>query len=615
MSKKRAAMKLVAAKEDQQRLRGILEKLRTQGVRISAASGPLKKKDMVLVVLSEHFYGDEALRAQLFDLLAMGADYILPLNLGDVPVPEDIMNLLFARNIITPSDRDDDQVAERILGAIPEKKRIMPLILSLAAVALVVAGGIFLWSTMKKPETEAVMAEQEPIPIPWGMTEEELAEIQSVVIVGDYFAYHTNDDLRGIGNWPEVFNYAYEAWEDGQRHWYSTEDGHEYTLTKYDDLRFLELMPNLRRLRMALVEVEPEMLPDLRENVNLSYVSLYDCDIPTIEWASAKYVMWLDVTGTNVEDYSALSRCEILRYVTIDGHGKYNGDFSGFAPPELMELSLFNLQPGAIDLSALSGCDKLYRLTLDSLQITNLDFLKGMKGLTALTVDNMPVLKDISAVSTAKNLKELWLRRCEAITDYMPINQCSGLECLHIERDNWISVDSAFMNGLKRLNDIGLFGLNLNNMDFLGTINEGGYSINLGFAGDIRDYSGLALVERYRFLHVNPKNNGGRFGDYALVAPHIQNANIDELELYNCTNVELDKLPQVNGRLMINRGDLEDLAGLKGSFNKLELRDMQYLRSLDGIEGLERLGTSFLELSIPATSTGSTVGISWAVSV
>lgn len=598
MSRKRVVMKLVASTDDQQRLQGILEQLRAQGVRISAANGALRKKDIVLVVLSEHFYGDETLRAQLFDLLAMGADHILPLNLGNVPVPEDIMNLLFARNIITPSDRDDVQVAERILSAIPEKKKRMPLILSVAAVMLVLAAGIFLWSSMKKPEAEPVMVEQEPIPNPWGMTEEELAKIQNVVIIGDYFAYHTDDHIREFAAWPDVYDFVYETWEEDTRHWYSKEDGHEYTMTKYDDLRFLELMPNLRRLRMVLVDAEPEMLPDLREAEYLNYVSIFDCNISDIEWVSAKYLMYADIASTNVEDYSPLSRCEILKYVTIDGHGKFNGDFSGFAPPELSELSLSNLQPGSIDLSALSGCERLIRLDLNSIQVNNVDFLEGMKSLNSLYLQNISSLRDISALSSLGNLRDLQIRRCDMISDYTPISSCSRLESFHVERDRWISVDSTFLNELVHLRDIGLFGLNLNNMDFLGKI-KGSIGVNLGFAGDIQDYSGLATRDQYQYIHVNPRNNGTSYGDYALVAPYLENATINELELYNCTNVDLENLPKVNSRLSIIRGDLEDLSGLNSdTLYRLELRDMQYLRSLDGIEGLPRLYKSGMHLSI-----------------
>lgn len=179
-----------------------------------------------------------------------------------------------------------------------------------------------------------------------------------------------------------------------------------------------------------------------------------------------------------------------------------------------------------------------------------------------------------------------------------PISHCDFLEVINIERDHWIWADSSFLNYHSRLRDIGLFGLNLNNMDFLGTLNES-YSICLGFAGDIQDYSGLAQRKYYQFLHVNPRNSGGYFGDYGAVAPYLRDVTVGDLELFNCTNVDLSELPQVRGELRITSGDLEDLSGLNDEYlGKLELRNMQYLRSLKGLDGLPKLHGYFMQLSI-----------------
>ena len=596
MSKKRAAIKILACQEDRNRIQGILEQLSAKGIRVSDTNGPFRKKDIVLVVLSECFYGTEDLRAQLFDLLAQDAEYILPLNMGKIPVPQDILNLLFSRNIITPGDRDDEYVAGRILTAIPEKKNTLPLILSAAAILLLAVVGMILFSSGQKEEPVSEIAATEPVPNPMGITQEELAEIMNVVIIGDRFIYHTADDLRGYQGWPDVYDIASESWEDEDRHWYDREDGHEYTLSRYDDLRFLELMPNLRRLRMVLVEVDAEMLPNLSDSQNLNYVSIYDCNIDQVEWIASRNLIQAEITGTNVEDYGPLTNCEVLRYVTIDGMGKHDGDLSTFGPPDLQELTISNLQPGETKLDALSNCKKLYRLQLDTLRITDLDFLKGLNSLEALIVDNTNALRDISAVSSLEKLKELRLRRCDSVADYTPIGGCATLETINIERDRWIPVDSSFLNNLERLCDIGLFGLNLNNMDFLGSMP---YAMSLGFAGDIQDYSGLAKLERYQFVHVNPRSSGGSYGNYALVAPYLENASIEVLELYNCTNVDLERLPEVRNSLSIYGGDLKDLSGLSGdSLCRLKLHNMQYLRSLNGIEELNKLRKSFMELSI-----------------
>ena len=54
-----------------------------------------------------------------------------------------------------------------------------------------------------------------------------------------------------------------------------------------------------------------------------------------------------------------------------------------------------------------------------------------------------------------------------------------------------------------------------------------------------------------------------------------------------------------SGKLTITKGDLEDLTGLNGEhLSMLELRDMQYLRSLEGIESLPRIHSGLLQLQI-----------------
>jgi len=599
MNKKRAAIKVLAVAEDRDSLQGILKELRARGMRISEAGSKLKKKDIVLAVLSDHFYRDEKLRAQLFEQLAVGADIILPLKLGDSPIPEDIMNLLFARNIITVSGRDDAQVAERILSAVPEKKNRLPLILTAAAAVLLLLGGFFLWRSMREPEAPPVNAETEPVAYPWGITQEELEEIKDVIIIGDSFTYFTYEDFQREGHWPEVYDIAYEGWDDEGRHWYSREDGHEYTLSQYDDLRFLELMPNLERLRMVLAEVDTDMLPDLRRSTRLNYVSLHDCRISNVEWFAAEYVTMVEITGTEIADYSPLNQCTSLRYVYIDGMGKTGGDVSSFAPPTLRELTICGFDTDEIDLSGLAQCTKLSHLTLDSLPVTDLSFLENRTSLLLLKLNNLFQLQDISVIASLSGLTELRMWQCDGVTDYTPISACKRLRCLNIDRRNWIDMDSAFLNDLTYLNDIGLFGLGLNNLDFLENLNQK-YSVSFAFAGDIQDYSGLAAISHYGFLHVNPRWSGsGNYGDYSLVAPYLQNVSVSTIELYNCANVDLTNLPKISGKLTITGGDLKDLSGLNGeSLTDLELRNMQHLRSLDGIENLSVFHRGFMRLSI-----------------
>lgn len=595
--KMKALLKVLAAPEDLEQLQEVFEHLRKNGVRISQKTDSLEKKDLVLTVLSERFYADEKLKAQLFDQLAVGADMILPLNIGQVPVPEEIMNLLFARNIIMASGRTDEQLGERILSAIPEKKNHITVILIAAVAVLALLGGLFLWRSISQGKGEAVIAAEEPIPNPLGITEKELAEIQDVVIIGDQFRYFTLEDYQEYHHWPTIEDFAYEVTDENGSHWYSNEDGHEFTMTPYDDLRFLELMPNLRMIHMVLVDTEADRLPDLSASDHLTDISIRRCSMTDISWISGKSVRNLDVFETNIVSYQPLTNCDNLSKATIHADPEADSDFRGFAPPALIELDLYG-QNEYEDLTALSTCQKLTYLRLNNLELQNLDFLKGMPWMKSLELTDLHQLRDISGIAELTGLRELRIMRCDSIRDYMPINACRNLEIINIDRWDWISMDSAFLNGLTKLRDIGLFGLNLNNMDFLADVNQD-FGLCLSFCGDIQDYSGMSHIRKYQWLHVNPRTNGGRYGDFSAVAPHIQNATIAEMELYNCINVDLTALPVVNHRLVLTGGILEDLTGLKAlPIQCLELKDMQYLRSLKGIENLSKLSMGALELSI-----------------
>lgn len=595
--KKKALIKVLALPEDLEKLGGVFDHLRRNGVVISQKKGSLGKKDIVLAVLSERFYSDEGLKTQLFDQLAVGAENILPLNLEDTPVPEEIMNLLFARNIIMSSGRSDAQLAERILSAIPEKKNPMPAVFSVAVVVLFLLGGLFLWRSISQQEADSAMAVEELVPNPLGITEEELAQIRDVIIIGDYFAYFTYDDYRSMGHWPEISDYAYEVMDGNESHWYSNEDGHEFALTRYEDLRFIERMPNLDILRMVLVDVDADMLPDLSGMKKLTSVTVRNCSMTDIGWLSGSSVSYVEICGTNIEDYGPLSDCTYLIQASIDGRGKYHGDFSSFAPPAISELRLQDINVEG-ELTALSACRSMMYLQLEGLQIQNLDFVKNIDSLRGLHLGNLPQLQDISGVAGLENLIDLNIRQCDRVRDYMPIHACHSLESLHIDRWNWMDMDSAFLNDLTKLRNIGLFGLNLNNLEFLANVNQR-YGVSLGFCGDIRDYSGLSYIQKYDWIHVNPRSSGGRYGDFSLVWPHLQNASIGEMELYNCTNVDLSAISNVTGRLVITGGELEDLTGLNSAtMQNLELKDMQYLRSLKGIEGLAKLPDGNMELSI-----------------
>ena len=64
--------------------------------------------------------------------------------------------------------------------------------------------------------------------------------------------------------------YAYREYNEEGDHWYSRTDGHAYTMTRYEDLGFLALMPNLKQLYFACMEAG--VLPDLSGSIKLESV-------------------------------------------------------------------------------------------------------------------------------------------------------------------------------------------------------------------------------------------------------------------------------------------------------------------------------------------------------
>ena len=101
MSKK--VIHLLCSEADRAALQPVLDALKARGLRVSdQAPG---KNDLVLAVLSEGFYAEGGKTGALLDLIAAGAENVLPLQLDGAPIPDTIKNALYARNIIPASGR------------------------------------------------------------------------------------------------------------------------------------------------------------------------------------------------------------------------------------------------------------------------------------------------------------------------------------------------------------------------------------------------------------------------------------------------------------------------------------------------------------------------------
>ena len=596
-------VKLLAAEADREKLAPILEQLKSKGIKIESAENKLKNKELLLVGFSEKLYSDEKLMKKLFSELASETKNVMPLKIDEYDIPDELKTATRASNVISTEGRDANLIAERIIAAIPKKK--LAWIFILAAVIIAAAAGYFIYqryTEVKAAEAAAAEAARiaeeerlaaeaqaafiESLNLPEGVTYEQLENISNVVIVGDKMILQTVEDARQ--DMIDLFsgNVAYRVWEDDGGHWFSTDDGSEFIMTRYDNLGFISYMTRLTRLSMAMVEADD--LPDLSKADILNNVQISDCNIDNLDWLSGSGVMFLDIQNTRVIDYSPLNNCKRLAGVNVDLSRMREADFSKFSPPNLKSLNIENGEDVLnIDFSELSKCKRLDTLNLGNLQIKDLSFIAGSPYLSNLNIYECRKLTDISAVGSIQILRNLYINNCPAIKDYSPVGSCSKLQVLHIEDwdNNYSLRDASFLKDMPILTDIQLYGFPLKNLGFLEGIADNSKIISLGFGGEIQDYSGLSFVQNYSWLNINPRNN-----DYSLVEPYLKDATVTNLGLWNCDNLDFSSLPEIRSTLSIGNSRIKDLTGLKDySINTLSLRSCQHLTSLNGIEVLPLL--------------------------
>ena len=614
--RKHAGMDLLISPQDREALQPLLAQLKERGLPVSEGTGAAGKDDVVLAVLSKSFFEDEELTKKLLGLIGSGANKVLPLQLDDAPIPDRLKNALYARNIIPAAGRDASLIAERIVSALPRKKSRLPLVLAAAGLALIALVGFLIWRSAAGEKLPA-MAGEGPVVIPaaLGITEEDLASIENVVIVGEQIAFFKNYEIKGFATNGDVIfmpEDAFQSWDHfayldewNDVHWYSKETGQELSSERWDDLRFIGLMPNLRSLTMVLVDTEESALPDLRGAEKLERVDIESCGFESIDWIAGSSAQELTLRFTPVHAFGALTACEALRRVSIDMFEIPDGtDFSGFAPPRLEDLWLWHANRGsALDLSSLRGCGELFDVTLGDLPLKDLSCLekaeklsmlrlsemngltdlKGIEGLpiSSLEITNSSSLRDIRAVGGLKGLCSLYIESCGKLRDFSPAAGCGQLEHFHVWGMHGQVRDLSFLAGLDHLQRLELYDVDMQNTNFLSGFSDK-RNFNLEFSGDIRDYSGLRYVKDYDYLHVNPHN-----GDLDAVLPYLEGAKVRHLHLHECRGIDLGRLPEVTESLEIWYGDLRDLSAMPAlKIRDLELYDLQYLGSLDGIRNL-----------------------------
>ena len=569
---KRQKICLLCAEGDREALQPVLDALQARGVSVS------EKADTLLAVLSERFYADEALKTALLEAVSAGAAGVLPLRLDKAEQPPEIKTALYARNIIPADERSAEQTAERIIAALPEKKNRMGAALIAGAAALAVLAGVLIWRAVPKEETEPaepVMAEEITIPAELGLSLEDLQNIRSVVIVGDE-AHFLETSIAG-GYAPNVREYAADNDWDG---WFSKADGHKYSLTRYDDLRFLALMPNLKNLSFALADI-PEP-PDL-SGTHLRRVEFYECGIDRLDWFDAEDLEEATVYGCPVEDFSPLSASEAPLRAEFGFTEEAEPDLSGFCPGKLSSLSLSG-SPRAIQMPPLAGCSGLHELRLRNLPLENLDFLAG-SDVYRLYLSSLHRLGDLSALVGLEHLCELQMEDCDAVPDYAPLAACGALQQICLNSYNNRVCDVSFLEGKTGLRDIQLHGCSIPDLNFMRSLSGQKQPIRFGFNGSCGDFSGLAEIARYDEVFLNIR---GGF-DGALTA--LRDAEIDTLTLHGARGLDFGLIPAGTLHLQLRECDIgQDLSALPPlALTELQLWDIPTLTSLNGLQNLPTL--------------------------
>lgn len=576
---------------DWERVLPVLEAMEGSGLRFCGIRQQsvrhARKALAILTFLSEPFVQER--QDAFFAVKDLGLP-LIPILLESVQLPETMQQALYAQNSIMAERYPTPKaLAERILTAevfadpviTPAQKRTSRQILiglCGCAAVLLLASVLLLRKGLAEPIVEEVV--QTSYENPFGFSQEDLENICSVTIIGEHYRFFSEQDLQK-GEPVELDRLGRRAKEGETVRWYWQEDNSASVLTNYD-LNFLTLFPNVRSVYLA--NISADGLPDLSTLSHFYQLELQDCQISDIQGISGSVLAKLTCMHCPIADYSPLTSCPRLREVSISQHVYRGADYSNFSPPMLQMLTIDNAPAlGAnLRLDGLKECPHLSVLQLSGFTASDLNGIAGLKTVDNLYLHQFSNLRNVSALRTLEDLKTLDIWDAGNLYDLSPIGSCTTLKSLTLR--GIPASDSKFMDNLVNLNEIGFHiqGTNLNFLRNLKSKNR----ISLFFSGPIQDYSGLEAITSFSDMHINL--NGRSY--HELVEPYLANATVyDAFELFDCRDVQLDKMPDLRGPVSIQYGDLENLAGLGNNVQGLRLTNVQTLTSLDGLEVLSHM--------------------------
>ena len=593
----RPFVQVLHATADWDEILPLLQELDAKGLNLSYEKGRQAKKGVirractVIAFLSARSMADSAFEEAILYAKSSAVPLVC-VNLDHTPLSDSINRLLYASNVIF-ADRYETSalLAERILTAdslnppslTNEQKRSakrMSFILITGASLIAIAAGLIIWQRVEAAKQQTVLEETEkPLAdvagiLSSGMTEEDLLLIHTLILAGDNMI--DPYQLSHYSSWDEVLS---EMEIDGETVW--SIEGKQVPRGTATDLSLIGRMTNLEQL--ILINQSVTDLSPLQSLHNLDYLQLVDCPVEDIEAISGLPKLEVVILDrTNVNSLSPLQSCAALE--SFIGYVGQCDTLEGLGIPTIRNIELFDARQ-LTNLDALSVCSALDHLTIyDAANLTDISGLSGCVNLSNILLDGAASVRSSSVFSSITTLKQVEFRN-SGFTELSGLKQSRELQTLRLE--NVPVRDFSWTSGMDHLTLFQAHGTYLNNFDFLK--NLGVKMMELHFSGDIYDYSGLADISFYSFMHLNPRN-----GNVAAVLPYIKNVSIDYLTLYECNGIDFAAMPEGVRHLTITRGNLSSLEGLSAvsSLESITLESVDRLSSLNGLndcEGLTRI--------------------------
>ncbi|MBR4906261.1 MAG: hypothetical protein IKZ44_05335 [Clostridia bacterium] len=550
------------APADAEAVRPVLDALRKKGVPVRKTDKP-KRGDAVLLFLSENLKEDSPAAAQFFAIQSKTAS-LIPVALDESTPPELIKNALLARNTIAAERYSADELAERIASAVAKKNRL-PWIIGIAGAAVLIAAAVLLIVNAIKAKPAVTQTEPQETPAPTavprvpervGLRPEDLARVHQVFIIGDRFYA-----LFGDEEWVAALhiarvdaeNYVHRISGGDGAHWLDNDTGDEIALCRWDDLDFLRYMINLQFLDLVCME---GTLPDLSGLSRLDSVRIFDSRLSDLAGLAGTRIINLDYTGEAM-DFSPLNNCERLRYINMDLTGDAPQDLDSFGPPSLTNLTLSaGSENGVREASGLLACNKLTEVRFEDLRLPDLSCLANARSLAKLDLNNLPALTSLNGLAEHKELKEVYIDNCFALSDLNALIACPGLR--HFNAEDFRTSDVFFLSGASSLNSLYLRSADsirslhgLENHTALNEIDcEGLHNLT-----DISALSGCTALNRVKF---------SESFDLKDVTPIVSLPRLKTLELYGAGPDHVNYLADIVNKDYFSFGvsEVADWSGL-----------------------------------------------------